>query len=78
MHNSVPPDSDLEMRWGEGGGWSSRPLDKRGRSLKKLFLTLRPLVWSKNKGGDRAPPLDPPVQLFDLLCKVQHVTLPVA
>ena len=44
------------LRWG-GEGWSSRPLDKGGggRSLKKLFSTLRPLVWSKNKGGGPGP-----------------------
>ena len=44
------------LRWG-GEGWSSRPLDKRGGggSHKKLFSTLRPLVWSKNKGGWTGP-----------------------
>ena len=38
------PDPDPEIR---GGGWSSRPLDKRGGSGKSF---LRASVWSKNKG----------------------------
>ena len=36
MHNSVPPDSDLEMRG--GGGWSSRPLDKGGVVSQKIVF----------------------------------------
>ena len=42
------PDPDLEIR---GGGGSSRPLDKGGRSPPKHFLALRASFWSKNKGG---------------------------
>ena len=59
----------------EGGGWgggASRPLDKEGPGLQKIFSTLRASVWSKNKvaggggrgwesGTPRAPPLDPPL-----------------
>ena len=43
--------------------------DKGGpRSQKKFFSTLRASVWSKNKGGGRAPrtPLDP--QQFSDYC----------
>ena len=35
MHNSVPPDSDLEMR---GGGWSSGPLDKGGGVVSQKIV----------------------------------------
>ena len=40
----------------EGGGRSSSPLDKGGGAVsKKMFSALRVSVWSKNKGGVRAP-----------------------
>ena len=44
------PDPDLEIR--EGGGWSSRPLDKGWGSpiSPKILSALRASVWSKNKG----------------------------
>ena len=45
------PDPDLEIR---GGGGSSIPLDKEGRSPPQNFLALRASFWSKNKRG--APP----------------------
>ena len=49
------PDPDLDM-----GGGSSRPLDKGRPDLKKNFFSvLRVSVWSKNKGGARAPALGP-------------------
>ena len=40
-------DTDLEIRGGGGGRWSSRPLSKGGGgSLQKIFSG-----WSKNGGG---------------------------
>ena len=37
-------------------------LDLNGGGLKKnSFSALRVSVWSENKGGPRAPPLDPPL-----------------
>ena len=47
------PDPDLEIRG--GGGGSSRPLDKGGRSPPKHFLALRASFWSKDKGGASPP-----------------------
>ena len=54
---SIPPnvytelDSDLKIKDG-GGGRSSRPLDKGGRSPPpKNFSALSAAVWSKKKGG---------------------------
>ena len=38
-----------------------------GGGPKKFFLALQVSVWSKNKGGGRAPPLDPP--LLQILSK---------
>ena len=47
MHTTVA-DSDLQIRgWGEGGGHPDPEM--------------RASVCSKNKGGARAPPLDPPL-----------------
>ena len=47
------PETDLEIREGRGGGAVS----------KKIFSAPRASVWSKNKGGARAPPLDLPQQM---------------
>ena len=61
--NKTVPDPDLEIR---GGRQSSRPLGKGGgggRWPENIFLALRASVWSKTKGGGRAPwapSLDPP------------------
>ena len=43
------------------GGRSPRRWDKGGPGLQNFLSALRALVWSKNKGGHRAPPLDPPL-----------------
>ena len=48
------PDPDPEIRRGGGGGG--------GAGTQKFFLARRASVWSKNKGGGRAPrelPQDP-------------------
>ena len=60
--NSVP-DPHLEIRWGEGGSWSSRPWDGGGVPPKKCFSARRVSVWSENKVGPQAPPLDLQLQL---------------
>ena len=54
------PDSDLEMGGRAGGGGGERE-KVGGRSPKEVFLALRASVWSKNKGGTWAIPLDPPL-----------------
>ena len=66
------PDPDFEIGGGEGGVWSSRPLDKTGGGLPKSFFGpsgLR-LVQKYGKGGGwglggwsgpRVRPLDPPL-----------------
>ena len=48
------PDPDLEISWG-GGTRSSRPLDKGG-GLEKIFSSLLPSVWSKNRGVGTSGP----------------------
>jgi len=55
-------DPDLQI---SVGGGASRPWDK-GVGVS-IFLALRASVWSKNKGGGRAPPLDPPLLYILLL-----------
>ena len=60
--NSVP-NPHLEIRWG-GGSWSSRPWDGGGGGPpKKFFSARRVSVWSENKVGPQAPPLDLQQQL---------------
>ena len=43
------------------GSAGSRRWDKGGPGLQNFFSALRALVWSKNEGDHRAPPLDPPL-----------------
>ena len=55
-------DPDLQITG--GGGVHPRPEIREGeggRPPKKIFSALRASFWSKNKGGSRAPPLDPPL-----------------
>ena len=42
-----------------GGVQSSRPWDKGGPGLKKIFSALRVSFWSKNKVGEQAPQAPP-------------------
>ena len=45
-------DPDLQIKEGGGGGAVS----------KKIFFSPSGLIWSKNKEGLRAPPLDSPMK----------------
>ena len=65
-------DADREIRgWGGGGGrGGDRGVGGGGAwegSPKKFISALRASVWSRNKGGPRAPAgLDPPLHLQQL------------
>ena len=47
-------DPDLELRGGGGGGAG-------GLDFLALFPSLISSFFTQNKGGSRAPPLDPPL-----------------
>ena len=47
-----------------GGGRSGHPDPEIRRPGLKIFSALRASVWSTNKRGDGAPPLDPPLALL--------------
>ena len=52
---------DLEIRGRGAGGGPPDPEISGGAFSKKFFSTLRVSVWSENKGGVQAPPLNPPL-----------------
>ena len=54
-------DPDLQIRWGRGGDHPDPDIRGGGAVSKKNVSALWASVWSKNKGGGRPPPLDPPL-----------------
>ena len=54
-------DPDLQMG---GGGHPDPEIRGGGAVSKKIFSAIRASLWSKNKGGTWAPPLDPPLHCF--------------
>ena len=59
--NSVP-NPHLEIRWG-GAGHPDLEMAGGGGPPKKFFSARRVSVWSENKVGPQAPPLDLQQQL---------------
>ena len=53
-------DPDVHIREGPS---HPDPEMRGGSGLQKLFLDLRPLVWSTNK----APPVDPPLNFSGIM-----------
>ena len=65
---------------GEGVGWGGEgghpDPDIMGEGTVLIFFSaLRVSVWSKNKGGPRAPPLDPPLAMEFLSLRRRRLSL---